>query len=77
MCILTNDNSLSLIVSTSTNEIIVIDNIHLSLLGQSLQSEDTTTLLKERQNIQLLIYDFSSYFTKITSLISVDIHSLY
>ena len=77
MCILTNDNSISLIVSTSTNEIIVIDNIHLSLLCQSLQSEDTTTLLKERQNIQLLIYDFSSYFTKITSLISVDIHSLY
>ena len=77
MCILSNKNTISLIVSTSSNEIIVIDGIHLSLLCQSLQSDDTTTLLKERQNIQLLTYDFSSYFTKITSIISVYIHYLY
>ena len=77
MCILSNENTISLIVSTSSNEIIVIDGIHLSLLCQSLQSDDTTTLLKERQNIQLLTYDFSSYFTKITSIISVYIHYLY
>lgn len=61
----------TLIIATVSCEIIAISGLHLTLLRDSLQKEDTVTLLAERENMGYCKYDFSAYFAKILCFLAV------
>lgn len=61
-----------IVVATNNCEIIKIEGIRLCLLEKSFRNEDTRTLLREREKMQLLSYDFSEYFSRITGIAVVD-----
>ena len=50
-----------IVVATVRNEVIVITGLNLPLLRRSLQEDDTQTILRERDNMNVLKYDFSSF----------------
>ena len=55
-------------IATIRNEVIVITGLNLPLLRHSLQEDDTQTILRERDNMNVLKYDFSSYFSHIACM---------
>lgn len=70
-------NNGCIVVATDNCEIITIEGIRLSLLEKSFRNEDTTTLLREREKMKLLSYDFSGYFSRITQIAIVDFFCYY
>ena len=57
-----------IVVATVRNEVIVITGLNLPLLRRSLQEDDTQTILRERDNMNVLKYDFSSFFSRIACM---------
>ena len=66
----------SLIIVTVSCKEIEISGLYHSLLHNSLQREDTVTLLAERETKGYYEYDLSSFFTNILCFLNVMIVSL-